>query len=170
MAYQIKFFRGTSEAYLALTSRNDRTFYFTTDDHQLYIGDLRLTNTKEVSEALERISENEENLEKLENELKEIFGEEGIAGIITRIDDAINELDAEVNATKTSLDENAIAVVSGVTQKDGKIFSVKSVDADVAGAASSALREAKGYTDELFDKAPIYTPLTNAEIESLLSL
>lgn len=170
MAYEIRFFRGTSEAYLALESRNDRTFYFTTDDHQLYIGNFKITNSQEISEALERIEADEERITRLENLLQEIFGDDpSLDSIVRIVEDVIKELDSEVNAQKSSSDPNAVAVISGVTQRDGLLFSVSSADVDAAGAATTALSSAKDYSNNLFNQVPVAVPLTNREIEEILN-
>lgn len=62
-------------------------------------------------------------------------------------DSAIAAMDADLDASASSSDTNAVAVVSGVTQVDGVITAVDSVAVDLAGAATTAEANAKSYVD-----------------------
>lgn len=62
-------------------------------------------------------------------------------------DTKIQALDADLDAVKESTDANAVAVVSGVVEVDGKITAIDSVDVDRAGAATTAETNAKAYAD-----------------------
>lgn len=62
-------------------------------------------------------------------------------------DTKIQALDADLDAVKESTDANAVAVVSGVVEVDGKITAIDSVDVDKAGAATTAEANAKAYAD-----------------------
>ena len=59
MAYDVKFLRGAAATYTGLTSWDDKTFYYTTDDHQLYIGSVKLSNGEDLEAAIKRIAANE---------------------------------------------------------------------------------------------------------------
>ena len=62
---------------------------------------------------------------------------------------AVEALDADFDAALgvADTDTNAVAVVTGVTQVDGKITAIDSVAVDAAGAATTAEANAKAYTD-----------------------
>lgn len=59
---------------------------------------------------------------------------------------AVEALDADKDATGTALHSGTF-VMSGVTQVDGLITSVDSVEVEAAGAAAAAEQNAKNYTD-----------------------
>lgn len=65
-------------------------------------------------------------------------------------------LDADIDATTSSSDPNAIAVVTGVTQVDGVITAVDSAAADAAGAATTALATAIGASTDAANANTIY--------------
>lgn len=55
MAYNVKFAQGLAANYAALATKDSNTFYVTTDDKELYLGDKKLTSQKEVTEAVASI-------------------------------------------------------------------------------------------------------------------
>jgi hypothetical protein len=59
MAYNVKFLRGASTSYANLATKDERTFYYTTDDQQLYLGAIKLSNGADLDAAIARISANE---------------------------------------------------------------------------------------------------------------
>lgn len=62
--------------------------------------------------------------------------------------DAINALDADLDATTSNSDRFAVAVVTGVTEQNGVIVSVDSSAADAAGAASTVKTEVIGTSSD----------------------
>lgn len=52
---KIKFLKGLSSAYNKITSKNKEVFYHTTDDNNVYLGDIKLSNGKDLDAAIERI-------------------------------------------------------------------------------------------------------------------
>lgn len=52
----VRFLRGLSTAYQAIASKDSKTFYFTTDDNKLYLGDVCLSN-QPVEERIKVIEE-----------------------------------------------------------------------------------------------------------------
>ena len=63
--------------------------------------------------------------------------------------DAINALDADLDATTSNSDRFAVAIVTGVTEANGVITSVDSAAADAAGAATTVKSEVIGASTDL---------------------
>lgn len=59
MAYNVKFLKGVAAAYAGLAAKNADTFYYTTDDNMLYLGEIKLSNAKDLADAIVRIAANE---------------------------------------------------------------------------------------------------------------
>lgn len=49
---KVTFLKGTAAEYTALTSKDLSTFYHTTDDNQLYLGDIKLSNAADLASAI----------------------------------------------------------------------------------------------------------------------
>lgn len=69
-----------------------------------------------------------------------------VYGVKAYADQLVADLDADLDAVGTAAKDGTF-VVSGVTQVDGKITAVDSVEVEKAGAAAAALDTAKAYTD-----------------------
>ena len=97
-------------------------------------GDIALTNYSKGSSADPVAATDTVNaaIGKLENQ-------------IDAIDTAIDALDADLDATGTA-QHNGTFVVSGVTQVDGELTSVDSVEVEAAGAAAAAKTTIDAYT------------------------
>lgn len=118
MAYNVKFLKGAAAAYAALAAKDANTFYYTTDDSQLYLGEIKLSNKNDVEAALVRIAANEAKIGDLSNltvaakgnlvaainavqaELSVLTGGEegatgGIADMIESVTGDISELETE---------------------------------------------------------------------------
>ena len=74
------------------------------------------------------------------------YADDAIATALESVDDKIETLDADLDASGTA-QHAGVFVVSGVTQTDGKLVSVDSTEVEVAGAAAAAEQAAKDYTD-----------------------
>lgn len=101
MAYDVKFLRGTAEAYKALTEKNDKVFYYLTDKKQLYLGSELLSNTPEVNTvatALENYkTSNDARVKKVEDNIGDIttFTEVGAT-----VSAAIKKLAADIKTAQ----------------------------------------------------------------------
>lgn len=60
MAYNVKFLKGTSAEYAAIT-KDTNTFYYV-DGKDLYLGTTKLSNNADLAAALLRIGINEANI------------------------------------------------------------------------------------------------------------
>lgn len=63
-----------------------------------------------------------------------------------KITNALDALDADLDASGTAA-HSGVFVMSGVTQTNGQLISVDSVEVEVAGAAAAAQTAAQNYTD-----------------------
>lgn len=81
-----------------------------------------------------------------------------IYGAKAYADAAIADLDADVDAITdaTVTDVEKVAVVTGVTQVDGEITAVDSIDVDLAGAATRAKNTVIGSASDNADAATVY--------------
>ena len=70
-----------------------------------------------------------------------------VKGIADANASAISGMDADIDASASSSDPNAVSVMSGITEVDGVITSVDSVSVDAAGSATQAEANAKAYVD-----------------------
>lgn len=99
MAYNVKFLRGTAEAYAALTAKDSQTFYYT-DDNNLYLGEIKLSNAAEIAAAVTRIAQNETDIDNIEAAIGtlESLNTTAKADLVS----AINEVLAAVGAGGTN--------------------------------------------------------------------
>lgn len=74
------------------------------------------------------------------------YADDAVAAALSDVNDDIAALDADLDASGTA-QHAGVFVMSGVTQVDGKITAVDSVEVDPAGAAATAEQNAKDYTD-----------------------
>lgn len=80
--------------------------------------------------------------------LRDLYSQIGEGGsVASQIQTEIQKLDADLDATGTAAHSGTF-VVSGVTQTDGKITSVDSVEVEAAGAAAAIKTELLGNADE----------------------
>ena len=91
MAYNVKFLRGSSASYLSLTTPDEKTFYYTTDTQQLYLGSVKLSNGADLEAAILRISANEKEIATIKTAL----------GTLTQT--AFNELKGRMDAAEAEI-------------------------------------------------------------------
>lgn len=90
------FLQGTAAQYTAAT-KNQNTFYYTTDDKQFYLGDVKLSNAGEIVAAVERITKNENDIKAINATLAVIQGEDTVDGSIKKaVKDAKEALEAKI--------------------------------------------------------------------------
>lgn len=111
MANSVIFLKGLASAYNALATKNENTFYYTTDDSQLYLGSIKLSNAGEIAAAVERI-------ETLEDLVTIINGDETVAGSIKKaVNDAKAALEAKIGNLEnlnTSAKGNLVEAINEV--------------------------------------------------------
>lgn len=186
----------TSGVYIAMTIANGDTFYINVADLIEYNAvssttEITLTDTNHTitatvgeiaaSKIVYREADNtdpdhpiaKQTVAQAINALESAVGTGG--SIDTRIQTALQSLDADLDATTTASDTEAIAAMSGVTEVDGVLTAVDSIAVDKAGAATRAktavigtstdtatattIYGAKAYADSLVTNALTWTSL-----------
>lgn len=100
MAANVKFLKGTEAGYQALAVKDVNTFYYT--ETNLYLGTLKLTgggdaSSEELTQAIARITQNEQDIDALET----------LVGELTNLETtAKNNLVAAINELKGTIDKN----------------------------------------------------------------
>ena len=92
MAYNVKFLKGTADQYAQLASKDANSFYFTSDDNNLYLGEIKLSNGAELAAAILRIGQNESDIDSIQEQLAQLT-----AGGSGSIAEMINNAKAEIN-------------------------------------------------------------------------
>lgn len=129
MAYNVKFLKGTAAQYTGLASKDVNTFYFTSDDKNLYLGEIKLSNAADLAAAILRIGQNETDIASIEGKLNTLLGEEGEG---TSIQDMIDEAIATV--------QTQIGTLSSLktTAKDNLVNAINEVRAAVSAGGTEA--------------------------------
>ena len=146
MAYNVKFLRGTAQAYANLLTKDSMTFYYTTDTNQLYIGNVKLSDNEEIAAAVARIAANEEAIADIKEDLAALLGGES-GSISDMIDAAIEASEEKTNGLINGLDGRVATIEGDYLRKADKD--------EVAAAAKSAqdaADAAQGEIDALEEK------------------
>lgn len=171
MAYDVKFLRGTAEAYKALTEKNDKVFYYLTDTKQLYLGSELLSNTPEVNTvatALENYkTSNDARVKKVEDNIGDIttFTEVGttvsaaIVKLATDIKTAQNAGEVTVSTEKTT---DGMSKSYTFTQ-NGKTITVVDIPKDMVVSGGEVVKNPDGQKPGTY----ICLTLANAEQSKL---
>lgn len=153
MAYNVKFLKGVASAYAALTAKDVNTFYYTSDDKQLYLGDIKLSNADDLTAAIARIAVNEGHIgnvaelttaakaslvaavNEIKAEIATLTGGEGAEGGIT---DIIKGVTGDLADLETENKGNLVAAINELvaktnitiettdaTETEGKKYTVK---------------------------------------------
>jgi len=126
----IKFLRGTAEQYAAAT-KNDGTFYYTTDTHKLYLGTYELTTEDDIKNAVTLVNSSDKGNEKLYQEITKLEGNAETEGSIASLLAALKTtIEGEVVNTLTAADDSV--EVSGTA-------TAKTVAAKISAAANNSL-------------------------------
>lgn len=134
MAYNVKFLKGAAAAYTAAT-KDANTFYFTEDDNQLYLGEIKLSNANDLNAAIARIVVNEGHIGNVED-----LSTAAKSSLVL----AINELKSE------------LAVLTGGEGADGGIADmIEAVTGDIADLATANKGNLVEAINELNDKVKI---------------
>lgn len=113
----VKFLKGLASAYAGLTNKNADTFYYTTDDNQLYLGTIRLSNTNEVVAAVERIAKNEADIVTINAALTKIQGDASVEGSIKKaVADAKAELEGKMGSLESLNTKNKATLVEAINE------------------------------------------------------
>ena len=136
MAINVKFLKGTAEGYTGIASKDALTFYYTTDDKNLYLGDVKLSNAADLTAAVGRIATAEGEIDAIQEQLTSLIGE-GSGSIQDMIDSAINTFKTTVIGTV----EEGTTVVGMIEEVSGAV--------DAAGDRIDAIETDIGDVDSL---------------------
>lgn len=144
MAYNVKFLRGTADQY-AKASKDVNSFYFTSDDNNLYLGEIKLSNGAELATAILRIGQNESDIDAIQEQLTQLT-----AGGSGSIAEMINNAKAEINGkigNLGNLNTTAKANLVGAINEVLAAIGAGGVDAQVTIDSSTTTEGmAKSYT------------------------
>lgn len=98
----VKFQRGLQEVY-DVTAWQDNVFYYTTDTKNLYLGDVKLSNGADLSAAIERIADNEEAIDLLQQKIAFLMSDDGTTGLLVDMGNAIQTNEKDITAIETDL-------------------------------------------------------------------
>lgn len=125
--YNVKFLKGTASAYTNLTTKDANAFYYTTDDNNLYLGEIKLSNAADLTAALTRIATNESDITALETQLNNLVGSE-TGSIKDMIDTAIAGVNAKIGDLSTL----------NTTEKADLVKAINEVRASVSAGGTAA--------------------------------
>lgn len=152
MAYDVKFLRGTAEAYEALTPKDNKAFYYITDTNQLYLGDQLLSNTAEVetvSTALANYKDtNDARVKKIEDNIGDVAG---FAEVGATVSAAIVKLAADIKSAQSA---GAVTVSTEKTTdgmsksytftQNGKTITVVDIPKDMVVSGGEVVKNPEG--------------------------
>lgn len=165
MALNVKFLKGTAEAYTGLLAKDANTFYYTEDNNNLYLGEIKLSNSSDLAAAVTRIAQNESDITDIEGKLNDLIGSGSgsVADqISTAVDAAKKELNESIKTEKERIDaiEDAdtgilaqaktYADSAAKTAADGKDEAIKAAK-DAADAAQSDVDVLSGKVGDTVD-------------------
>lgn len=130
----VLFKKGLQANYESLGTKVPTTFYYTTDEKNLYIGDVKLSNDADLKAALSRISANEKDLASLKDVIAKLNGDESVDGSVKKqINDAVTTLNLKAIASSGKAKDVALDDAAGNFTTDN----VESALADLAGKINS---------------------------------
>ena len=142
----VMFLQGTAAQYTAAT-KNQNTFYYTTDDKQFYLGEVKLSNAGEIVDAVERITKNENDIQTINNTLTTIQGDENVDGSIKKaVKEAKDALEAKIGNLEnlnTTAKGNLVSAINEVLVAVGAGGTAAAVTMDTTTTTAGM---AKSYT------------------------
>ena len=141
MAYNVKFLKGSLEAYQALGTKDANVFYYAGND--LFLGEVKLSNGADLAAAILRIAANETDIDNLQKDIQALTGGEtgSISGLISEAVNAAKvELRKEISANTTAIN-NEVTRATGI--EAGLRTDVDAVKADYLKAADKTALQAE---------------------------
>ena len=140
----VKFLTGTLAQYQGITPAA-QTFYYITDTKALYLGDLLLSNSGEIAEAVKRIAKNEQDIIAI-NGILEVIQGEAEGSIKKAVADAKTDLQKEIG-TLENLATNAKGdLVSAINEVRAAISAGGTAAAISLDTSVTSEGAAKSYT------------------------
>lgn len=154
----VKFLRGTAAQYTAAT-KSDKTFYYTTDTHKLYLGEYELTTEESIKTAVQLVNNGTKGNEALYSEIQKLEGSASTEGSIAYLLAALKtEIEGEV-VNSISAGNNGVII--------GGTATARTVGAKISNKAGNALSIENGEGEEgLYVNVPIGTDYSVTVTES----
>lgn len=141
--YNVKFLKGTLEAYNGLATKDSNTFYYAGND--LFLGEIKLSNGADLADAILRIAANETDIDNLQSDIKALTGGEtgSISGMITEaVAAAKTELRKEIKANSDAIDAIEADYLKG-SDKTELANSIKAISDDYLKGSDKTALEGK---------------------------
>lgn len=140
----VKFLRGLAAAYAAIETKDDKTFYYVTDEAKLYLGSLLLSNevTATAFSALQtQVETNKGDIADIKFQLENMASDETVSNIQTALTTLTGRVDTIEGDYLKKADKEAL---------QAEIDAVEAVAtaAETKTDAAQKLADAKAYTDE----------------------
>lgn len=110
--YNVKFLKGTLEAYNGLATKDVNTFYYAGND--LFLGEIKLSNGADLAAAILRIAENESDIAGIQQELGALTGSDSGKSISQMIESAVETAKTELEGKITAEENRAKGVEQGL--------------------------------------------------------
>lgn len=142
----VMFLQNTAAQYTT-AAKNQNTFYYTTDDKQFYLGEVKLSNAGEIVAAVEKITKNENDIQTINNTLTTIQGDENVDGSIKKaVKEAKDALEAKIGNLEnlnTTAKGNLVSAINEVLVAVGAGGTAAAVTMDTTTTTAGM---AKSYT------------------------
>lgn len=171
MAYDVKFLRGNSEAFKALTPKDNKVFYYLTDTDELYLGGQLLSNHPEVETLKEALAtyktNNDARVKTVEDNIGTVgdFAEVGAtvsAAIVQLANDIKTAQGAGVVTVSTETTTEGMSKSYTFTQ-NGKQITVIDIPKDMVVSGGEVVKDPAGQAPGTY----ICLTLANAKQDKL---
>lgn len=152
MAYDVKFLRGTSTAFKAITAPDNKTFYYLTDTDELYLGGQLLSNQPNIESLKTELKNYKDSNDTRVKKVEDNIGTVGaFAEVGTTVSDAIVKLAADI---KTAQSAGAVTVSTETTTEgmsksytftqNGKQITVIDIPKDMVVSGGEVVKNPEG--------------------------
>lgn len=152
MAYDVKFLRGTSTAFKALTTKDNKTFYYLTDTDELYLGGQLLSNQPNIETLKTELKNYKDSNDARVKTVEDNIGTVGdFAAVGATVSAAIVKLAADI---KTAQGAGAVTVSTETTTEgmsksytftqNGKQITVIDIPKDMVVSGGEIVKNPEG--------------------------
>lgn len=151
MAYNVKFLKGTASSYAGLANRDVNTFYYI-DGKDLYLGNVKLSNGSDLTNAVASITANAEEIGKIKTALGDLT-QVKFDALVKKMDAAegnIKTLKSDVEDLKTTTKDHGTRLASAESTVSGHTASIQGLASDLAALTdAAATKEALEATNDI---------------------
>lgn len=156
MAYNVKFLKGTEATYGNITP-DALTFYYTTDQHNLYLGSVKLSNAAELDAAVLNIAANSEEISKIKTALGSLTGQ-AFNDLLARVavnEGAISDLQGDVEALEGSVTSHGTRItdVEAKAKKNSEDLTQLTADFGLVAADYASKGDLEAVAGDVADNA-----------------